>query len=56
MPDAPFREASPLARFSWAMFDWSNQPFFTIITTFIFAPYFSTIVVGDAIRGQSLWG
>jgi UMF1 family MFS transporter len=43
-------------RFSWALFDWANQPFFTLITTFIFAPYFTSIVVGDATRGQELWG
>jgi MFS transporter, UMF1 family len=38
------------------MFDWANQPFFTVVTTFIFAPYFATVVVGDAVRGQALWG
>lgn len=43
-------------RFSWALFDWANQPFFTLITTFIFAPYFTSAVVGDAVRGQELWG
>ncbi len=35
---APVREASKLGQFSWALFDWANQPFFTVITTFIFAP------------------
>ena len=39
----------------WALFDWANQPFFTLITTFIFAPYFATVVVGEAVRGQALW-
>lgn len=48
--------ASGLGRVGWAMFDWANQPFFTLITTFIFAPYFSAVVVGDPVRGQSLWG
>jgi UMF1 family MFS transporter len=38
------------------MFDWANQPFFTIITTFIFAPYFTTFVVGDPVAGQAMWG
>jgi len=52
----PAGEASPLARFSWAMFDWANQPFFTVVTTFIFAPYFTSVVVGDPVRGQALWG
>jgi len=45
-----------LGRFGWAMFDWSNQPVFTLISTFIFAPYFTATVVGDSVRGQELWG
>jgi len=40
----------------WALFDWSTQPFFTLITTFLFAPYFTSVIVGDAVHGQSLWG
>lgn len=44
------------ARFSWAMFDWANQPYFTVITTFIFAPYFTSHVIGNSVEGQSLWG
>lgn len=50
------RPAGRLGVFSWAMFDWANQPYFTLITTFIFAPYFTSAVVGDAVRGQELWG
>ncbi len=42
--------------FSWALFDWANQPYFTLITTFIFAPYFAAEFIGDPVRGQSLWG
>ena len=49
-------EASAAGKFGWAMFDWANQPYFTIITTFIFAPYFTSAVVGDAVQGQALWG
>jgi MFS transporter, UMF1 family len=49
-------ETSKGGKFGWAMFDWANQPFFTLITTFIFAPYFVSFVVGDAVRGQVLWG
>ena len=49
------REASKLGQFSWALFDWANQPFFTIITTFIFAPYFANVLVGDPVKGQSAW-
>lgn len=38
------------------MFDWANQPYFTVITTFIFAPYFTAKVIGNPVDGQSLWG
>src|SRR5258708_23455099 len=49
------REASKLGQFSWALFDWANQPFFTVVTTFIFAPYFANVMVGDPIKGQAEW-
>ncbi len=40
----------------WMLFDWAAQPYFTLITTFVFAPYFATHVASDAASGQSLWG
>ena len=41
---------------SWIFFDWAAEPFFTLITTFVFAPYFATHVASDPASGQSLWG
>lgn len=41
---------------SWVLFDWAAQPFYTLILTFLFAPYFATVVVGDGATGQALWG
>ena len=38
------------------LFDWSVQPFYTLILTFLFAPYFANIVVGNGPKGQSMWG
>jgi len=49
------RPTSRLGQVSWAMFDWANQPFFTVVTTFIFAPYFANVMVGDPVAGQSAW-
>jgi UMF1 family MFS transporter len=49
------KEASKLGQVSWALFDWANQPFFTVVTTFIFAPYFANVMVGDPIKGQAEW-
>lgn len=45
-----------LARVAWSLFDWAAQPFFTLILTFVFAPYFATRVASDPASGQALWG
>ncbi|MGE3650912.1 MAG: hypothetical protein AB7G10_21450, partial [Reyranellaceae bacterium] len=45
--DGTARPASRLGQVSWALFDWANQPFFTLVTTFIFGPYFA----GEFIAG-----
>ncbi|WP_299477866.1 MFS transporter [uncultured Roseibium sp.] len=41
---------------SWALFDWAAQPFFTLVTTFVFAPYFASTLARTPEEGQSLWG
>ncbi len=41
---------------SWIFFDWAAQPYFTLITTFVFAPYFTSHVASDPASGQALWG
>ncbi|MBX9925647.1 MAG: MFS transporter [Hyphomicrobiaceae bacterium] len=38
------------------MYDWAAQPFYTLITTFLFAPYFANSVYGDKVAGQAAWG
>jgi len=53
--DSP-RKVSRLAIAGWALFAWATQPYFTLIMTFVYAPYFASAVVGDATRGQSIWG
>lgn len=40
----------------WMLFDWAQQPFHTLIITFVFAPYFASAVAPDPARGQELWG
>jgi UMF1 family MFS transporter len=54
MTSAP-KEASKLGQFSWALFDWANQPFFTVVTTFIFGQYFANVMIGDPVKGQAEW-
>ncbi|BBF94738.1 MFS transporter [Blastochloris tepida] len=48
--------AGPAGVFGWLLFDWAGQPFFTLVTTFVFAPYFASAVAPDPAAGQALWG
>lgn len=48
--------ASKRAIWGWMLFDWAQQPFHTLVITFVFAPYFAAAVAPDAARGQELWG
>ncbi len=50
--DAP---VSKRALVGWALFDWANSPFSTLIVTFVFARYFAAGIVGDDVDGQVLW-
>ncbi len=40
----------------WMLFDWAAQPFFTLVTTFIFGPYFISRMASDPAAGQAAWG
>jgi len=40
----------------WVLFDWSMQPFFTLVTTFVFAPWFAAHLARDPATGQAQWG
>jgi len=37
-------------------YDWAAQPFFTVVLTFIFGPYFVSRLVDDPVMGQAAWG
>ena len=54
--DIPRKYPPRAAVVSWIFFDWAAQPYFTLITTFVFAPYFATFVAPDPATGQALWG
>ncbi len=41
---------------AWALFEWARTPYVILITIYVFAPYFTNTVVGDPVRGQSIWG
>lgn len=44
------------ARLSWALFDWAQQPYFTLIGSFIFRPYFVAAVAVTPAIGQTQIG
>ena len=46
--------ASRLGRYSWTMFDWANQPFYTLIMTFVFSVYFTDVFITDGNGAQKL--
>src|SRR5258706_4617714 len=46
---------SPRAIWSWAIFDFANSPFTTIVVTFIYATYFTKAIAPDEIYGTALW-
>ena len=47
--------ASKKGIWGWMSFDWASQPFHTLLVTFIFAPYFTSTVIGDSLAGQQAW-
>src|ERR1700752_423562 len=55
-PPAPVTYPPRSAVIGWILFDLAAQPYFTLITTFVFAPYFATSIAPDPATGQALWG
>jgi len=67
--DPPTPRAPQRALVSWMLFDWATQPHYTLVQTFLFAPYFANVIVQNpvcgtliadgsekAACGQALWG
>ncbi|MHA6685780.1 MFS transporter [Mesorhizobium sp. A556] len=56
MTDATVQRATGRGIWGWMLFDWAAQPFFTLVTTFIFGPYFVSRMASDPAMGQAAWG
>jgi UMF1 family MFS transporter len=39
----------------WFFFDWASQPYNTLLLTFIFAPYMTSLL-GSGTAAQTVWG
>ena len=58
MPPSPLKakqRASARGLAGWVLFDWAAQPFYTLVVTFLFAPYFVNGFMADPAHGQTLW-
>lgn len=49
------QQANKRSIFGWMMFDWAAQPFFTVVITFVFGPYFAARMATDPAAGQLAW-
>lgn len=41
---------------AWALYDWANSAFTTVVITFVFATYFAKSVAVDPVTGAAQWG
>jgi MFS transporter, UMF1 family len=53
--DAAPASVSRRGIWGWMLFDWAAQPFFTVVTTFIFGPYFVSRLTEDPVSAQTAW-
>jgi UMF1 family MFS transporter len=44
----------PLGAWAWSIFQGGRDPYVILITIYIFAAYFTTLVVGDGVKGQAM--
>ena len=51
----PKADVSKKGIWSWILYDWAAQPFFTLILTFVFGPYFVNKLAPTVEIGQSYW-
>jgi UMF1 family MFS transporter len=56
MSDTIVERAPRRGIWGWMFFDWAAQPFFTVVTTFVFGPYFVSRMASDPAMGQAWWG
>ncbi len=40
---------------AWAMFDWANSAFATLVVTFVYSTYFTTAIAADEVTGTAQW-
>lgn len=53
---APNGRDVPKVIWSWALYDWANSAFTTLVVTFIYATYFTKAMAPDEVTGTTWWG
>lgn len=46
----------PRQAWAWALYDWANSAFPTVVSTFVIAAYFAQGIAPDPATGQAQWG
>ncbi|MDJ0387887.1 MFS transporter [Roseomonas sp. E05] len=46
----------PRKAWAWALYDWANSAFPTVVSTFVIAAYFTQGIAASPAEGQALWG
>lgn len=52
---AAVRPASLIGQIAWATCDGARSPYNVLVNIFVFGAYFSTVVIPDPVRGQTVW-
>lgn len=52
---APNGRDIPKVVWSWALYDWANSAFTTLVVTFIYATYFTKAMAPDEVTGTAWW-
>ena len=45
--------AFSLRGFAWAIFEWARNPYYNVIVIYVFATYFSQVIMGGGAEGQA---
>jgi UMF1 family MFS transporter len=54
--EAPSRRADvPRVIWSWAIYDWANSAFTTLVVTFVYSTYFTKAMAPDEVTGTAWW-
>lgn len=54
-PVAASRRDVPKIVWSWALYDWANSAFTTLVVTFVYSTYFTKAIAPDEVTGTTWW-